>query len=1366
MAQNSTHMKLRISVLTAALLGVYGVAGAAPGFPDLHDGQHHEIPGPDYAGTEYSRIIVRDGSSLDASGLTIDGAVSGKQGAIRVLFGSTVNISDSTIENHTTSPSTHGFGLQAASRARSSDDGLTSIIGSDLTIATAGVNGVGVQVYMDGGSGEDQGDVYIELTGSDTNTITTSGTNGWGIQAVGTSRNGEDAAAEGTATVVTHGTVIKTTGDYGFGAFADERGARIELNDGSITTAGTATGGGGKYGSIGVLAKNGGSVGINGTSITTSGDYADGLRAEVGGTADTDNAIATRIDGTSVKVTTTGDHAHAAHAMGGNIKLIGGSLSTSGAQAHGAYADGLDSSIITEGVTIKAAATASDTGGMAFGVFADNDAAIKLTGGSISTTGEGYARAILAEDGATVTTTGVAISTAGSDSHAVQATRGGAAIITGGAINTDKDRSWGFNVYKAQVTSSANVTTKGANSFGAFVEGDGGKFTQEGGFITTEGGPGTDGSFGVLAKLGGSAVLRDTTITTGGDLAEGVRAEGEAVNPLGRAASTIPTVTAEDTRIRTSGKKAHGVAIYEGEDLTRGSVSVNGGTITTTGAGSAGVFLKNNSEVTLDGVKVVSAGSSLQSSLTKNAVQKITVKGGSDLRVNNGTLLEVNRSGGGASGTITLDLQDANTFVAGNVLDLDLQGEDSGETIVKKEGVNWAGIVVKQGDEIQEEGSKNYDQADYAGSVATGSSSTATFTNNVTIGGGISTGVGSTTQFQGTSTIAGNVAGQQNSITNFAGAANIGGSAVGVQGSRFTFSGDATIGSDTSGTSLAGEGSTFSFSQTGSTNIDGNVILTTGTSGSTLSGGSMSNPIQIAGNTEVDSGSTLGGNLFVAGALKGAGRVSPGNSIGTISVATAADFSGDFDIEVNAAGEADLVIVRDGNIDLEGKNLTVRPLANANDYALNHDYTILQTETGVVTNEFDSVDDSGFGTSLVGVSTAYADQDVKIRLSVDSDKVAAKRAGLSRNQNATLDGVLSVAGNNASADAALLSTDTGNALNQLSGEVHASTQSALLNNSSLITRTLTNRMRSNLGAGMQAGAPTAQASGAVAGSMPTSNAYPLWAEVVGSWNTLDDNGNAAKAKSNVAGLFIGGDAAVGNGWRVGGALGFTDGKIEVDDRSSKSDVTSYTAALYGGNSWAASNGKVNFLAGAAYTRNSVDSRRTVTVSGNQTLKADYDVNTTQLFTELGYAMPVGQASEVEPYLGVAWLSQKAKGFTESGGSAALRGDSQTDDVTTFTLGLRGKTAVDVGANQASLFAGLGWRHASGDVEAERRLGFVQGNGATFKVAGAPIAKNAAVVDVGAEMAVGKSAAMGLGYSGQFGNGNTDSTGSLYLKVKF
>jgi len=41
-----------------------------------------------------------------------------------------------------------------------------------------------------------------------------------------------------------------------------------------------------------------------------------------------------------------------------------------------------------------------------------------------------------------------------------------------------------------------------------------------------------------------------------------------------------------------------------------------------------------------------------------------------------------------------------------------------------------------------------------------------------------------------------------------------------------------------------------------------------------------------------------------------------------------------------------------------------------------------------------------------------------------------------------------------------------------------------------------------------------------------------------------------------------------------------------------------------------------------------------------------------------------------------------------------------------------------------------------------------------------------VLDLGVEMAVGRNTAMGLGYSGQYGNDNTDHSGQLYLHTRF
>src|SRR3546814_12788310 len=106
----------------------------------------------------------------------------------------------------------------------------------------------------------------------------------------------------------------------------------------------------------------------------------------------------------------------------------------------------------------------------------------------------------------------------------------------------------------------------------------------------------------------------------------------------------------------------------------------------------------------------------------------------------------------------------------------------------------------------------------------------------------------------------------------------------------------------------------------------------------------------------------------------------------------------------------------------------------------------------------------------------------------------------------------------------------------------------------------------------------ADASGSIPeGGMPRSAAYPLWAEVVGNWNTLDGDDNAAKTRSHTAGIYLGVDVPVGKGWRVGGALGFTDGRITADAVGSRHDVRSHTSSVYAGHKWARRLGQLNYL---------------------------------------------------------------------------------------------------------------------------------------------------------------------------------------------
>ncbi|MCV6805861.1 autotransporter outer membrane beta-barrel domain-containing protein, partial [Achromobacter ruhlandii] len=150
--------------------------------------------------------------------------------------------------------------------------------------------------------------------------------------------------------------------------------------------------------------------------------------------------------------------------------------------------------------------------------------------------------------------------------------------------------------------------------------------------------------------------------------------------------------------------------------------------------------------------------------------------------------------------------------------------------------------------------------------------------------------------------------------------------------------------------------------------------------------------------------------------------------------------------------------------------------------------------------------------------------------------------------------------------------------------------------------------------------------------------------------------------------------------------------------------------------------------------------------------------------ELGYAIPVTPRTTVEPFVGAAWIKQRMGGFSENGGSAALSAGSDSNDITTTTVGLRGKLDTEIAGAPARLRASLGWRHAMGDVDPERTMAF--SSGPSFTVAGTPVARNAAVTELGAEIAVSKNASIGLGYQGQFGNGSRENAGFLNVRWNF
>jgi outer membrane autotransporter protein len=395
-------------------------------------------------------------------------------------------------------------------------------------------------------------------------------------------------------------------------------------------------------------------------------------------------------------------------------------------------------------------------------------------------------------------------------------------------------------------------------------------------------------------------------------------------------------------------------------------------------------------------------------------------------------------------------------------------------------------------------------------------------------------------------------------------------------------------------------------------------------------------------------------------------------------------------------------------------------------------------------------------------------------------------AGVTRNQKAAAYGIQSIAtGNpfftgNALYNAVLaLPTDAAarNAFDQLSGEVHASAKTALIEDSHFVRDAATNRIRAAFGAVGASRAPVmayadpvdgktgAYAAFASLGSgtvavAPTTDRFALWGQAFGGWGSTNSDGNAARLSHSTGGFLIGGDAPIFETWRLGMMAGYSRTNFNVRDRASSGSSNNYHLGLYSGTQW----GNLGFRTGAAYTWHDITTGRSVAFPGfGDSLKGDYRAGTAQVFGELGYGIHAGSFG-FEPFANLAYVNLQTDGFAERGGIAALRSASTGTGVTFTTLGLHAATDFDLGATTATLRSTLGWRHAFGDTTPLAT--FALAGGSPFTVAGVPIARDALVLDVGLDVAIARNTTLGVSYGGQYGGNAIDQSVRANFNVRF
>lgn len=309
-------------------------------------------------------------------------------------------------------------------------------------------------------------------------------------------------------------------------------------------------------------------------------------------------------------------------------------------------------------------------------------------------------------------------------------------------------------------------------------------------------------------------------------------------------------------------------------------------------------------------------------------------------------------------------------------------------------------------------------------------------------------------------------------------------------------------------------------------------------------------------------------------------------------------------------------------------------------------------------------------------------------------------------------------------------------LDQLSGELHASTLSVVLENSQVMRHAALSRA-------------SAQAT------------QGIWVQALKQNGRLDGDDNATKVSHRTTGVLLGADHDFEHGTRIGILMASSQGHIDTGS-AGKATLDSQQIAVHAGHTW---NG-FGLSGGLAYARDGIQSKRRVRFTDiNEGLSADYLSHTRQVFAEGNYRWHAG-AWAVQPYVQLAHVQANVDGFRERGGQSALKGQKASSSVNLSTGGVRFTVDLSqqrIGPSWLSLNGGLAYTHTSGDVHPTTDVTW-QG-ASNLRIAGAPLS-NTVQLDLGAVARLSRNSTISLNLNDQRGKRSREQGVSAQYQLTF
>lgn len=525
-----------------------------------------------------------------------------------------------------------------------------------------------------------------------------------------------------------------------------------------------------------------------------------------------------------------------------------------------------------------------------------------------------------------------------------------------------------------------------------------------------------------------------------------------------------------------------------------------------------------------------------------------------------------------------------------------------------------------------------------------------------------------------------------------------------------------------------------------------------------LLGSSLGGSARIGRAGRLGGSATIGTGAGSTVTIAAGGTIAPGYSPGIITVNGNLVIEADarYEVETGSASIGSDLIRVTGEARINGG--TVIHVSTSGGFDPSTAYQILTADAGV-TGRFAGVDTN---LAFLDPSLIYAPTSVSLALARNG--VAFSDVARTRNQKATAEALEGPGVSNRLQNAIvqLDATSARAAFDQLSGEIHASLATGLVDDGRFVRDAMNSRLRS--ASGRAAGRPLSALAFGPDGSITSASddefGPVFWSSGTASWSMDDSDGNAAALRRSMKGVLFGVDALAFDTWRIGVLGGYGQSSYRVEDRFSTARADSYYAGLYAGTTA----GNLVLRSGLSYGWHQIETSRSISFAGlSERLDADYRASLLQAYGEIAYSLDFPDF-RLEPFASLAHVRLASNGYAETGGIGALSGEDLSRNVSFATLGLRAEREIDLGGTPGRLSGSIGWRRAMGDTVPEVVNHF--GGSDLFTIGGTPLARNSLLLEAGVNFELGPQSVLELSYTGQLSPSAREHGVKLELNIRF